>query len=295
MSARIENYLGFPTGISGQALAGRAFVQAQKFGAHIAIPTEVKALNCGEYPLAVELAGSRRIATRTVIIASGAQYRRPAADALGRFEGRGVYYWATPIEARLCRNETVLLVGGGNSAGQAVVFLASHAAHVHVLVRGADLYHSMSRYLVDRITSLPNVTIHTGSEVTGFEGDERLELVHYRRGDGGAESIATHHVFLFIGAEPNTRWLHRCGLSLDPKGFVLTGADVGAEDGTRSLRLPLHTSIPGVFAIGDVRSGSTKRVAAAVGEGAAVVAQIHQYLAAQLESSDGSTVETRLR
>jgi thioredoxin reductase (NADPH) len=294
-SARIENYLGFPTGISGQALAGRAFNQAQKFGAHIAIPTEVKALYCGEYPLEVELAGSRRIAARTLIIASGAEYRRPAVDTLGRFEGRGVYFWATPIEARLCRNEPVLLVGGGNSAGQAVVFLASHAAHVHVLVRGADLEHSMSRYLIDRIASLPNVSIHAGSEVTGLEGDERLELVHYRRGDGGAESIATHHLFLFIGAEPNTRWLRMCGVSLDPKGFVLTGADVGAEDGTRSLRLPLHTSVAGVFAIGDVRSGSTKRVAAAVGEGAAVVAQIHEFLAAQQESSGVSEVAARLR
>jgi len=293
-SARIENYLGFPTGISGQALAGRAFNQAQKFGAHIAIPTEVTALHCGEYPLEVELTGSRRIAARTVIIASGAEYRRPAVDMLGRFEGRGIYYWATPIEARLCRNEPVLLVGGGNSAGQAVVFLASHAAHVHVLVRGADLEHSMSRYLIDRIASLPNVTIHTGSEVTGFEGDERLELVHYRRGDGGAERLATNHLFLFIGAEPNTRWLHTCGVSLDPNGFVLTGADVGAEDGS-TLRLPLHTSVAGVFAIGDVRSGSTKRVAAAVGEGAAVVAQIHQFLAAQPESSNVSEVGARLR
>lgn len=293
-SARIENYLGFPTGISGQALAGRAFNQAQKFGAHIAIPTEVTALHCGEYPLEVELTGSRRVAARTVIIASGAEYRRPAVDMLGRFEGRGIYYWATPIEARLCRNEPVLLVGGGNSAGQAVVFLASHAAHVHVLVRGADLEHSMSRYLIDRIASLPNVTIHTGSEVTGFEGDERLELVHYRRGDGGAERLATNHLFLFIGAEPNTRWLHTCGVSLDPNGFVLTGADVGAEDGS-TLRLPLHTSVAGVFAIGDVRSGSTKRVAAAVGEGAAVVAQIHQFLAAQPESSNVSEVGARLR
>ncbi|WP_179403800.1 FAD-dependent oxidoreductase [Burkholderia guangdongensis] len=280
-SARIENYLGFPTGISGQALAGRAFNQAQKFGAHIAIPTEVAALHCDVSPLEVELAGARRIIARTVVIASGAEYRRPDVAGLGRFEGRGVYYWATPIEARLCRNEPVLLVGGGNSAGQAVVFLASHAAHVHVLVRGPDLEHSMSRYLIERIASLPNVTLHTDSEVTGCEGGERLELVRYRRRDGVAESLATHHLFLFIGADPNTNWLRTCGVALDAKGFVLTGADVGAEGGVRPLQLPLQTSIAGVFAIGDARSGSTKRVAAAVGEGAAVVAQIHQFLAAR--------------
>ncbi|WP_269501326.1 FAD-dependent oxidoreductase [Burkholderia sp. IMCC1007] len=294
LSARIENFLGFPTGISGQALAGRAFIQAQKFGAHIAIPTEVKALHCEEYPLEVELASSRRVAARTVIIASGAEYRRPAVDRLGRFEGRGIYYWATPIEARLCRNEPVLLVGGGNSAGQAVVFLASHAAHVHVIVRGPDLEHSMSRYLIDRIAALPNVTIHTNSEITTLEGEERLELVHYRRGDSAPESLATRHLFLFIGAEPNTGWLHTCGVSLDAKGFVLTGADL-AEDGTRPLLLPLQTSVAGVFAIGDVRSGSTKRVAAAVGEGAAVVAQIHQFLAAQPETAGVSEVAARIR
>jgi len=289
-SARIENYLGFPTGISGQALAGRAFNQSQKFGAHIAIPTEVKALHCARYPLDVELGGSRRIAARAVVIASGAEYRRPTVDGLARFEGRGIYYWATPIEARLCRNEPVLLVGGGNSAGQAVVFLASHAAHVHVLVRGPDLEHSMSRYLIERIASLPNVTIHMSCELTGFEGDERLELVHYRRREGAAESLATHHLFLFIGAEPNTSWLHTCGVSLDPKGFVLTGAEAGAN-----ARAPLHTSVAGVFAIGDVRSGSTKRVAAAVGEGAAVVAQIHQFLAAQPGASNVSELAARLR
>jgi thioredoxin reductase (NADPH) len=276
-SARIENYLGFPTGISGQALAGRAFNQAQKFGAHIAIPVEVKGLHCSAYALEVELAGSRRVAARTVVVASGAEYRRPAVSGLGRFEGHGVYYWATSIEARLCRSETVLLVGGGNSAGQAIVFLASHAAHVHVLVRGQDLEHSMSRYLIERIASLPNVTIHMGSEITALEGDERLESVHYRRRDGGIESLKTHHLFLFIGADPNTNWLRTCGVSLDPRGFVLTDTDLGTR--ASGPTLPLHTSVDGVFAIGDVRSGSTKRVAGAVGEGAAVVAQIHRFLA----------------
>jgi len=287
-SARIENYLGFPTGISGQALAGRAFNQAQKFGAHIAIPVEVKGLHCSAYPLEVELAGSRRIAARTVVVASGAEYRHPAVSGLARFEGHGVYYWATSIEARLCRSETVLLVGGGNSAGQAIVFLASHAAHVHVLVRGEDLEHSMSRYLIERIASLPNVTIHMGSEITALEGDERLESIHYRRRDGGIESLKTHHLFLFIGADPNTDWLRTCGVSLDPRGFVLTDTDLGTR--ASGPTLPLHTSVDGVFAIGDVRSGSTKRVAGAVGEGAAVVAQIHRFLAMKRAETPASSM-----
>lgn len=282
-SSRIENYLGFPTGISGQALAGRAFNQAQKFGAHIGIPIEVKGLRCDRYPLEIELANSQYIAARTVVIASGAEYRRPAVEGLASFEGRGVYYWATPIEARLCRNEPVLLVGGGNSAGQAIVFLASQAAHVHVLVRSPDLEHSMSRYLIERVASLPNVTINTGAEIAALEGDERLEHVHYRRRDGLDGRLATHHLFLFIGAEPNTGWLRTCGVSLDSKGFVLTGTDVGTLSVTRTL--PLETSVDGVFAIGDVRSGSTKRVAAAVGEGAAVIAQIHRFLAAHADAA----------
>ncbi|TCK36123.1 thioredoxin reductase (NADPH) [Paraburkholderia sp. BL8N3] len=282
-SSRIENYLGFPTGISGQALAARAFNQAQKFGTHIGIPLEVKTLHCERYPLAIELANARRIAARTVVIASGAEYRRPAVEGLARFEGRGVYYWATPIEARLCRNEPVLLVGGGNSAGQAIVFLASQVAHVHVLVRGPDLARSMSRYLIERIESLPNVTINTGAEMIALEGDERLERVHYRQGDGLERRLGTHHLFLFIGAEPNTSWLRTCGVVTDQNGFVLTGTDVGAVAATRTL--PLQTSVDGVFAIGDVRSGSTKRVAAAVGEGAAVIAQIHSFLATRADSA----------
>ncbi|WP_042877678.1 FAD-dependent oxidoreductase [Cupriavidus necator] len=275
-SARIENYLGFPTGITGQALAGRAFVQAQKFGAHIGIPCEVKALYCDRQPLVVELADARRILARTVVIASGAEYRRPAVDGLARFERCGVYYWATPIEARLCRKEPVLLVGGGNSAGQAVVFLASHAEHVHVFIRGASLAHSMSHYLIERIGALPNVTLHTRAELMALEGDARLERVHFR-GAGGIEgSLTAHHLFVFIGAEPNTSWLRNCGVSLDSKGFVLTGSDVADAP---AQTLPLQTSVKGVFAIGDVRSGSTKRVASAVGEGAAVVAQIHRLIA----------------
>jgi thioredoxin reductase (NADPH) len=276
-SSRIENYLGFPTGITGQALAGRAFIQAQKFGAHIGIPCEVAALHCDSQPPVVELADGRRITARTVVIASGAEYRRPAVAELERFERSGVYYWATPIEARLCRKEPVVLVGGGNSAGQAIVFLAAHAEHIHVFLRGANLAHSMSHYLAERVTSLPNVTVHTRIELTALEGDARLERVHYR-GAGGVEgSMTTHHLFVFIGAEPNTSWLRQCGVQVDDKGFVLTGADL-AQAGVPSM--PLQTSVEGVFAIGDVRSGSTKRVASAVGEGAAVVAQIHSYLAA---------------
>ncbi|MGV2291714.1 FAD-dependent oxidoreductase [Trinickia sp. YCB016] len=281
-SSRIENYLGFPTGISGQALAGRAFNQAQKFGAHIGIPLEVTALHCDRYPLEIALANAQRIRARTVVIASGAEYRRPAVKGLGHFEGRGIYYWATPIEARLCRNQTVLLVGGGNSAGQAIVFLASQVAHVHVLVRSPDLEHSMSRYLIDRIASLPNVTMHMRAEITSLEGDERLERVRYRQDDGSDGQLETHHLFLFIGADPNTGWLQRCGVKLDSKGFVLTGTELPATGTTRTL--PLETSVDGVFAIGDVRSASTKRVAAAVGEGAAVVAQVHGFLAAHANS-----------
>lgn len=274
-SARIENYLGFPTGITGQELANRAFIQAQKFGAHIGIPCEVTALHCDTYPRVVELSGNRRITARTVVIASGAEYRRPDVADLERFERCGVYYWATPIEARLCRKQPVLLLGGGNSAGQAVVFLASHAEHVHMFIRGASLAGSMSHYLIERINALANVTLHTRVEVTALEGGQRLERVHYR-GAGGIEgSMTTHHLFVFIGAQPNTSWLQQCSVARDANGFVLTGVDLGDAF---VPTLPSQTSVEGVFAIGDVRSGSTKRVASAVGEGAGVVAQIHHLL-----------------
>ncbi|MBR8257595.1 FAD-dependent oxidoreductase [Burkholderia ambifaria] len=275
-SARIENYLGFPTGISGQALAGRAFNQAQKFGVHIGIPCAAKSLHCDAAPLSIELEDGRRIGARAVVIASGARYRRPAFEGSERFEGRGIYYWATPIEARLCRNEPVIIIGGGNSAGQAAVFLASHAAHVHVLIRAPNLDQSMSRYLIERVTSLPNVTIHSRVDVTALDGADRLEEVRYRSRDDGSEMrLAVHHLFLFTGAEPNTGWLSGCGVMVDSKGFVLTGTDV---PGSHDRAFPLQTSAPGVFAIGDVRAGSIKRVAAAVGEGAAAIAQIHGYL-----------------
>ncbi|WP_441622224.1 FAD-dependent oxidoreductase [Cupriavidus sp. RAF12] len=286
-SARIENYLGFPTGISGQALAGRAFVQALKFGAHLAIPLEARALHCGDNPIRIELADGRQIPTRSVVIATGAQYRRADIESLERYEGRGVYYWASPVEAKLCKDEHAMLVGGGNSAGQAAVFLASHAAEVHILVRGEGLEATMSRYLIDRLKSLPNVHLHTHAQITAMEGEGWLSKVKVREQALGPECVETpmRHVFLFIGAAPNTDWLRACNVQTDSKGFVLTGYDA-RQSCTERADYTLETSVPGVFAIGDVRSGSTKRVAAAVGEGAAVVAQIHRYLASLTEQAD---------
>ncbi|MGO4327705.1 FAD-dependent oxidoreductase [Cupriavidus sp. 2TAF22] len=287
-SSRIENYLGFPTGISGQALAGRAFVQAQKFGAHVAIPLQVAALHCGEHPQRIELCDGRKIPTRTVVIASGAAYRHPPIASLERFEGRGVYYWASPVEARLCSGEEVMLVGGGNSAGQAAVFLAAHAKWVHILIRGQGLEASMSRYLIERIAAQPNIELHTGTEITALAGEEHLASVSYRKRDSDRiTEVPIRNLFLFTGADPNTAWLRTCNVRVDGKGFVLTGTDTPHEGmGPASA---LETSVPGVFAIGDVRSNSTKRVAAAVGEGAAVVAQIHAYLA-KLEQPEPGTL-----
>jgi thioredoxin reductase (NADPH) len=276
-SARIENYLGFPTGISGQALAGRAFNQAQKFGAEIALPLEVVRLVCdpsGETPQ-LELSNGAIVRARTVVIASGARYRRPDIANLADFEGAGISYWASPVEARLCAGEEVALVGAGNSAGQAVVYLASKVQRLHLIVRGIGLAASMSRYLIDRIASLPNVVLHTRTEIVALEGDPAQGLtgaIFRDRVSGEEHRCASRHLFLFIGADPNTIWLDGC-VDRDTKGFVLTGL-------ARS-RLPLETNLVGVFAIGDVRAGSTKRVAAAVGEGAAVVAQIHTALASQ--------------
>jgi thioredoxin reductase (NADPH) len=279
-SARIENYLGFPTGISGQALAGRAFTQAQKFGAELAIPLEVRSLNCGEAgrPLRLELTTGNHVRARAVVIASGVHYRRPDIPNLPEFEGNGVSYWASPIEAKLCEGEEVALVGAGNSAGQAVVYLASKVRRLHLIVRGDGLEASMSRYLIERIAALPNVELHTRTEVVALEGDRArgLTAATFRNRDSGAErTCSLRHLFLFIGADAHTGWLDGC-VALDDKGFVMTGVAAAGE--TRAV-LPLETSKPGVFAIGDVRAGSTKRVAAAVGEGAAVVAQIHARLA----------------
>ncbi|PWC31070.1 FAD-dependent oxidoreductase [Azospirillum sp. TSO35-2] len=279
-SARIENYLGFPTGISGQALAGRAFNQAQKFGAELAIPVEVADIGCDDGPPFLLHHGDGGVLrARTVVIASGALYRRPDIPALAAFEGAGVSYWASPIEAKLCAGQEVVLVGGGNSAGQAVVFLAPYVKRLHLVVRGAGLEASMSRYLIDRIAALPNVEMHTHTEIADLDGDrEGLSGVTLRQRQTGATGrLAVGHLFLFIGAQPNTRWLRDC-VALDGKGFVLTGAAAAGPTDGAATRHPLETSRAGVFAVGDVRAGSTKRVAAAVGEGAAVVAQIHDAL-----------------
>ncbi|SIT45075.1 Cyclic nucleotide-regulated FAD-dependent pyridine nucleotide-disulphide oxidoreductase [Paraburkholderia piptadeniae] len=271
-SSRIENYLGFPTGISGQALAGRAFVQAQKFGAHVAIPVRVKSLHCDERPYRLELACQGSIRAHSIVIASGAVYRRPEIEGIDHFDGRGIYYWASPVEAKLCKHEEIVLVGGGNSAGQGIVYLASHAKHIHVLIRRSGFEATMSRYLIDRIASLPNVTVYPGTEIGWLEGNEAgLAQIGLKRPCAdGRDRFDSRHLFLFTGADPNTDWLRTCGVELDAKGFVITGANSTCD---------LTTSVEGVFAIGDVRAGSIKRVAAAVGEGAQVVAQIHQMLA----------------
>jgi thioredoxin reductase (NADPH) len=279
----------FPTGISGMALAGRAFNQALKFGVEIAIPLEVVRLDCGAPeqesgdPMRLEFADGGAVRARIVVVASGARYRRPAIPNLSTFEGRGISYWASPVEAKLCAGEEVALVGGGNSAGQAVVFLAPKVKRLHLVVRGPGLEASMSRYLIDRVAALPNVEPHTGTEVVALEGDEVTGLtaaVFRERATEATHTCPLRHLFLFIGADPNATWLNRC-VALDNKGFVITGTNCARGAGANSRAvLPLETSRPGVFAVGDVRAGSTKRVAAAVGEGAAVVAQIHSVLAA---------------
>jgi thioredoxin reductase (NADPH) len=286
-SSRIENYLGFPTGISGMALAGRAFNQALKFGVEVAIPLQVSHLDCGKgnghdsNPFKLELTDGGVVRAKTVIVASGAAYRRPPIANLPVFEGAGVSYWASPVEAKLCEGEEIALVGGGNSAGQAVVFLSPRVKRLHLIIRGDGLEPSMSRYLIDRIDALANVELHTNTEVVALEGNETTGLtgaVFRDRRTGATHGCSLRHLFLFIGAEPNADWLDGC-VALDDKGFVLTGAKCGGRPGRPAL--PLETSRPGVFAIGDVRAGSTKRVAAAVGEGAAVVAQIHSVLAVE--------------
>ncbi|HEU4497814.1 MAG TPA: FAD-dependent oxidoreductase, partial [Sphingomicrobium sp.] len=273
-SARIENYLGFPTGISGMALMGRAYSQAQKFGVEMAIPDEAVRLYCGSDPCRLELANGEQVQARAIVIATGARYRRLDLSDLHLFEGISVHYWASPLEADLCVANEVALVGGGNSAGQATVFLASKAKRVTLIAR-RPLGRTMSQYLVERIESLPNVDVVVGAEVAGLEGDEgKLSAVTVRdRTSGEQQRLQVTHLFSFIGAEPNTDWLDGTRIKLDPRGFVLTGSEAGDD------RYPLGTSRRGIFAIGDVRSGSVKRVAAAVGDGAQVVAAIHLYLA----------------
>lgn len=272
-SSKIENYLGFPTGISGQALAGRAMTQAQKFGARLRVSRAATGIDCGAQPLAVRLEDGGRVQARVVVVATGARYRKLDLENYVRFEGAGIHYAATAMEATLCREAEAAVVGGGNSAGQAAVFLARHAAHVHVLVRGEGLKATMSDYLVQRILSSDRITLHPFTEVSRLEGSERLEHVTFRTRSGAEERRPVQNLFVMIGAEPNTEWLDGC-LPLDKGGFVVTG-----RDGERALDSPYATTKPGIFAVGDVRAGSVKRVASGVGEGSVVVAAIHQFLA----------------
>src|SRR6266702_1060537 len=280
-SARIENYLGFPTGISGQALTARAFNQAQKFGADIMIPMTVKSLDCtrsaGAFSVAID--GGDPLRSRAVVVASGARYRRPEIENLDKFEGRGVWYWASPVEARLCSGEEVALVGAGNSAGQAAVFLSGHAKKVLMIIRGGGLGASMSRYLIERIEATPNIELMFNTEISALEGDEAslLRRIRLRSRLSSDEDFADiRNLFLFVGADPATGWLDGCGVTLDRGGFVVTGAQ--SEQNQGRLVAPLETSVPGVYAVGDVRSGSVKRVGGAIGEGAQVVASLHAYL-----------------
>jgi thioredoxin reductase (NADPH) len=282
-SSRIENYLGFPSGISGQELAARAYNQAQKFGAQVLIARAAR-LACDHKPYVVELENGARIQTRAIVIATGAEYRRPSLENLSRFEGAGVYYGATFVEAQSCGGEEVIVVGGGNSAGQASVFLAETTKRVHVLIRSAGLAESMSRYLIRRIEQTPTIVLRLHTEIVALEGDNHLESVRWRNNQTGRiEEHNIRHVFVMTGGDPNTRWLDGC-VALDTKGFIKTGPDLSPED-LNAARWPLgrppyllETSLPGVFAVGDVRGGSVKRVASAVGEGSIGISFVHQVL-----------------
>jgi thioredoxin reductase (NADPH) len=278
-SARIENYLGFPTGISGLALMARAFNQAQKFGVEVAIPDEAVRLerqgDDGGVRYLLGLVNGERVQARAVVIATGAEYRRLDAENLSEFEGTSVHYWASPLEGKLCGGQEVVIVGGGNSAGQGAVYLATQAAKVWLLCRGPNLDATMSRYLIERIAAQPNIEVLNGTKIVALKGEEGvLDSITWRHVASGKETTREiRHLFLFIGAEPHTKWLSEAGVALDSKGFVRTDENLGK--GGR----PLETNLPGVFAIGDVRCGSVKRVAAAVGEGAQVVAALHGFLA----------------
>jgi thioredoxin reductase (NADPH) len=283
-SSRIENYLGFPTGISGLDLTGRAYAQALKFGAHVMIAKGATRLACDGQRYTVEIDGGPKVLARAVIIATGAEYRRPPLENLSMFEGAGVYYGATPMEAQLCQGEEVVVVGGGNSAGQAAVFLAQSTRRVHLLVRRDGLADTMSRYLIRRIEETPSIVLRAGTQIIGLEGNGRLESIRWRdERTGDVETHSIRHVFMMTGATPNTRWLDGC-IALDDKGFVKTGADLSSDElaaakwpHTRSPYL-LETNRPGIFAVGDVRGGNVKRVASAVGEGSIAVAFVHQVL-----------------
>jgi thioredoxin reductase (NADPH) len=283
-SSKIENYLGFPTGVTGQDLAGRAYSQVHKFGAQVMIAKSAARLTCDRKPYAIDINDGPPVPARSIIIATGAQYRRLPLENLERYEGNGIYYWATFVESQLCKGEEVIVVGGGNSAGQAAVFLAETTKRVYLLVRSSGLADTMSRYLIRRIEDSPSITFLPYTEITALEGSDRLERVCWRNSKTG--SVETHeigHVFMMTGATPNTAWLDGC-VAMDAKGFIKTGPDLSAEDLAAAhwplARGPhlLETSLPGVFAVGDVRSGNVKRVASAVGEGSIAISFVHQAL-----------------
>jgi thioredoxin reductase (NADPH) len=283
-SSKIENYLGFPTGLSGQELAARAIAQSEKFGAKIMVARAVERLDCSNRPYRVHLGDGQEVPARAIVLATGAQYNKPSVSNLDTFSGKGIYYNATFMEAQLCADEQVIVIGGGNSAGQAAVFLAQHAACVEMLVRSKNLKETMSRYLVQRIEENPRIQVRYSSELTALEGEAHLEQVSWMQKDtGNISTQPIRHVFVMAGASPRTEWLSGC-LSLDKKGFVLTGRDLASE--TPPIPWPLsrppqmlETSVPGVFVVGDARSGNVKRVASAVGEGSIVVHMVHQVLA----------------
>ena len=278
-SSRIENYLGFPMGISGLDLANRAFVQAEKFGAHIAVARSAAALKCARVPYVLHLDDGGFVQSRSLIVATGAQYRKLNLDNLAQFEGLGVYYGATSVEAQICSNQEVAIVGGGNSAGQAAIFLSSVAKHVYLLVRGPGLSETMSRYLISRIEACSEITLKTFTEIEALEGNGHLERTHWRNTQTGERyTCDVQHLFLMTGACPNTEWLGGC-VALDAKQFIKTGADAGTDWPLRRAPYMLETSQPGIFAVGDVRAGSMKRVAAAVGEGSMAVQFVHRVLA----------------
>jgi len=284
-SSRIENYLGFPTGISGQDLAARAFVQAEKFGAHVSIAQPAVGLNCQRHPFEISLPEGGSAKGHVVILATGAEYRKLPLSNIERFEGVGIYYGATQMEAQLCKGEEVVVVGGGNSAGQAAVFLSERAQHVHMLIRGESLASSMSRYLIHRIDESPTITLRPRTEIEAIEGNGSLERIRWRqRGAEAGETRNIRHLFSMTGATPNTAWLRGC-VALDDKQFIKTGADLQPDD-LSAAKWPLgrhpylfETTIPRVFAVGDVRSGSVKRVASSVGEGSVAVQLVHRVLA----------------
>jgi len=286
-SSKIENYLGFPTGVSGQELAARALTQAQKFGAKMMVAHSIVKLNCDRRPYKLVLDDGSVLSARAIVIATGAQYKKPAIENLKKFEGQGVYYGATYIEAQLCGNEDVIVVGGGNSAGQAAIYLSQTARKVYMMVRSAGLAETMSRYLIQRISENPSIELHFNTEIVSLEGDTQLERVGWiDKTTGQTSTHEIRHLFIMAGASPRTEWLRGC-LALDDKGFILTGRDFDVSAGTNGspawplARAPLmlETSLPGVFAVGDVRSGNVKRVASAVGEGAISVHLVHRALA----------------